>query len=150
MPGYLNDTSHSRCVARTSLFYQSATIVATGDSGTIATPLVVDSGLAILPLYFFAVGTNMLTDETNIIVINWYANAAGVTLGASMVTTFAQLTAGSLTAIEAWPGDVTAFNAGRDFVPLFPYCKIGWTLAGTTKSMEFSLSCYYVTLGGSN
>jgi len=144
--GYLNTESHSKCLAKTGTFYQSATVVATGDTGIIATPLVVDGGLAILPLYFLAIGTNMLTDETNIVTIDWYPDAAGTTgLG---TTTFNQLTAGALTDFEVWPGDVTIFNAGRDFVPLFPYCKITWTLAGTTKSMAFSILCYYMTFGG--
>jgi len=145
---YLTSSSvHSRCNVQTSTFYQSATLAVTGDTGIIATPLYVDGGLAILPVYFLAVGTNMLTDETNTLTIDWYPNAAGTTgLG---TTTFNQLTAGALSDFEVWPGDVSIFNAGRDFVPLFPYCKITWTLAGTTKSMEFSIVCNYVTFGGS-
>jgi hypothetical protein len=144
---YLNVASLSRCIARTSTFYQSTLgLSATGNTGVIATPLVVDGGLAILPLYFYALGTNMATDETNTLTIDWFPDAAGTTgLG---TTTFDQLTAGSPKDFEVWPGDVAVFNAGRDFVPLPPFCKITWTLAGTTKSMDFTLLCYYVTFGG--
>jgi len=144
--GSVAAAAHAKCIAKTGLFYQSATVVVTGNTGIIATPFVVDGGLAILPLYFLAVGTDMATDETNDITIDWYPNAAGSAgLG---TTTFNQLTAGAPIDFEVWPGDVTIFNAGRDFVPLFPYCKITWTLVGTTKSMAFSVSCYYVTFGG--
>lgn len=135
----------ARGLARTGTFYSSGTVVATGDTGIIATPLVVNGGLAILPLYFLAVGSEMATDETNIITIDWYPDSVGTTgLG---TTTFDQLTAGAPRDFEVWPGDVTIFNAGRDFVPLFPYCKITHTLAGTTKSMSYVITVYYVTFG---
>lgn len=142
---HLELQSRSQCLAQTGTFYSSGTIVATGNTGIIATPLVTDGGLAILPLYFVAVGSDMATDETNDITIDWFPDAAGTTgLG---TTTFNQLTAGSPKDFEVWPGDVSIFNAGRDFVPLFPYCKITHTLAGTTKSMSYVISCYYVTFG---
>ena len=84
----------------------------------------------------------MLTDETNTVKIDWYLEAAGaIAIG---TTTFTQLTASVLTVVEAWPGDVTAFNAGRDNVPLFPFCKITHTLAGTTKSMEYGIYLSYL------
>ena len=129
-----------------STFYTSATVVITGDTGIIATPLVTSGSEAILPLYFVAVGLNMLTDETNIITIDWYGDAAG-NGGAIGTTTFNQLTAGNLTDLEVWPGDVNAFDSGRDFVPMFPFHKITWTLVGTTKSMEFILYLSYMQSG---
>lgn len=126
-------------------FYTSATnLAATGNTGIIATPLAPASGRpAIFPLFFVAVGNNMTTDETNILTIDWYADSDG-NGGAIGTTTFDQLTAGSLTDLELWPGDVTAYNAGRDMVPLLPYCKITYTLAGTTKSMGFTLYLSYL------
>lgn len=126
-------------------FYQSATVVATGNTGIIATPLVTSGDEAIFPLFLVAVGTNMLTDETNDLTIDWYGDAAG-NGGAIGTTTFNQLTAGSLTDLEAWPGDVTAYNAGRDMVPLFPYHKITHTLAGITKSMAYTIYLSYLKL----
>ena len=121
-----------------SEFYSSGTIVATGNTGIIATPHVSNGGLGVFPYAFLAVGSSMATDETNDIVIDWYTNSAG-TGGAIGTTTFNQLTAGSPNDLEVWPGDVTAFNAGRDLVALFPYHKITYTLAGTSKSMSFIL-----------
>jgi hypothetical protein len=121
------------------VFYTSAiNLSATGNTGVIATPLIPASGApAVFPIGLVAIGNNMATDETNTLTIDWYLEAAGaIAIG---TTTFTQLTASVLTVVEAWPGDVAAFNAGRDLVPLFPYCKITWTLAGTTKSMGFVL-----------
>jgi len=128
------------------LFYQSATVVVSGDSGIIATPGIASGGVAKFPLYFTATGTNMLTDETNAIKIDWYADAVA-TGGIIGTTTFDTLTAGSLTDLEIWPGDVSAYNAGRDMVPLLPFMKITWTLAGTTKSMEFTIQFSYTRTG---
>lgn len=121
------------------LFYQSPTVTTTGNTGVIATPLI-STYLpgSRFPLYFQAIGTNMTTDETNIITIDWYGESAGI--AAIGTTTFAQLTASTLLVSEAWPGDVTFFNAattGR--IPLLPYMKITHTLAGTTKSMEYGI-----------
>jgi len=124
-------------------FYQSATVVITGNTGIIATPGVATSGKATHPLFLQAIGTNMLTDETNVLTIAWYANSTGAG-GAIGTTTFDQLTAGSLTDLEVWPGDVTAYAAGRDLVPLPPYMQITHTLAGTTKSMEYTLLLSYM------
>lgn len=42
--------------------------------------------------------------------------------------------------------DVAAYGPSRDLVPLFPFCKIVWTLAGTTKSMGFTLWMSYLEL----
>jgi len=124
-------------------FYQSPTVVITGDTGIVATPGSASGYTARHPLYLLATGTNMLTDETNILTIDWYANAAG-SGGAIGTTTFNQLTAGSLTDMEIWPGDVTAYAAGRDLVPLPPFMKITHTLAGTTKSMEYTITLSYM------
>ena len=130
-----------------SVFFTSADpIVVTGNTGIIATPLVTSGSEAILPLYFVAVGTDMAGDETNDIKIEWYGDAAG-NGGIIGTTTFDQLTAGGLTDLEVWPGDVTAFDSGRDFVPMFPFHKITWTLVGTTKSMAFILYLSYMQSG---
>ena len=138
---------NSRCIAQTGTFYSSGVVTATGNTGVIATPLVTDGGLAILPLYFFAVGTLMTTDETNDITIDWYPNATG-TAGIG-TTTFNQLTAGSPSDFEVWPGDVTIWDTVKPLLlPLPPYCKITHTLGGTAKSMIYVISCYYVTFGG--
>ena len=129
-------------------FYTSAiNLAATGDTGIIATPLMPAAGRpALLPLFFLAAGNNMATDETNTLTIAWYANAAGDG-GAIGTTAFAQMTAGApIPPLEIWPGDVSAYGPSRDLVPLFPYCKITWTLAGTTKSMGFTLWMSYLEL----
>lgn len=127
-------------------FYSSGTVVATGNTGIIATPLVTSGDVAIFPLFLTAVGAAMTTDETNDLTIDWYADAAG-NGGIIGTTTFNQLTAGSLTDLEVWPGDVTAYNAGRDLVPLMPFHKITHTLAGTTKSMSYIIYLSYLTMG---
>lgn len=129
-------------------FYTSSiTLAVTGDTGIIATPLMPATGQpALFPLFFLATGNNMATDETNIVTILWYGNVAGDG-GAIGTTTFVQMTAGAPTpALEIWPGDVAAYGPSRDLVPLFPFCKIVWTLAGTTKSMGFTLWMSYLEL----
>lgn len=133
------------CAHWNETFYTSATnLAATNNTGIIATPLAPASGSpAIFPLLFVAVGNNMTTDETNDLTIDWYGDSAG-NGGAIGTTTFNQLTASTLTDLEGWPGDVTAYNAGRDLVPLFPYCKITYTLAGSSKSMGFTLYLSYL------
>jgi hypothetical protein len=133
--------------AWSATFYTSAiNLSATGNTGVIATPLAPTSGSPpIFPLVFVALGNNMATDETNDLTIAWYMDAAGAyTVG---TTTFNQLTAGSLSDVEGWPGDVTFYDAGRDMVPLHPYCKITHTLAGTTKSMGYTLMLSYMYEG---
>lgn len=128
------------------LFYQSTLgLVATGNTGIVATPGATSGGLALFPIFFTATGTNMTTDETNVLTVDWYADATG-TGGIVCTTTFDQLTAGALTDLEIWPGDCAAYNAARDLVPLLPYMKITWTLVGTTKSMDFTLRSSYLRL----
>lgn len=126
------------------VYYSSGTVVATGNTGIVAsTSLISLPGTAIFPTLFIAVGASMTTDETNDITIDWYGDSAG-NGGAIGTTTFNQLTAGSLTDLEAWPGDFTAYNAARDLVPLPPYHKITHTLAGTTKSMSYIIYISYL------
>jgi hypothetical protein len=143
------------------IFYSSGTVVATGNSGIIVSPGRITSvaypveGLlpllgagqygagtpnVVVPLYFTVTGSDMATDETNDVKIDWYLDSAGTnTFG---TTTFAQMTAGAPTpAEELWPGDLTNWN-GADvyrppWIPLPQYCKITHTLAGTTKSMSY-------------
>jgi hypothetical protein len=128
------------------ILYQSATnLAATGNSGIIASTAGTGSTVAILgnaclfPLILQCVGNGLATDETNTLTIDWYTDSAG-TAGAIGTTTFAQMTAGApIPAAEVWPGDVSIYNAARDMVPLFPFMKLTWTLAGTTKSMGFTV-----------
>ena len=121
------------------LFYQSATVTATGNTGVIANPLVAAALGTRFPLYFQAIGTNMLTDETNTLTIDWYGESVGI--AAIGTTTFTQLTASLLLVSEGWPGDIALWVASsmRDMIPMLPYMKITHTLAGTTKSMEYGI-----------
>jgi hypothetical protein len=121
-------------------FYSSGTVVLTGDTGVIASPVSSAVGV-IYPICFAVAGADMLTDETNDVTMDWYIDSAGVhTIG---TTTFAQMTAGAMIpAVEPWPGDITLWNltgvgAMKNFIPLPPYVKITHTLAGTTKSMSY-------------
>ncbi len=131
--------------------YTSATnLSATGNTGIIATPAL--NSFAAFTINLEAVGDNMATDETNTLTIDWYTDSAG-TGGSMGTTTFAQLTAGAPVApIEAWPGDVTGYtgasNAPVDAAPFPPYMKITYTLAGTTKSMGFTLFWSWWRLDG--
>jgi len=122
-------------------FYVSGTLTVTGDSGITASPGVINNGAARFPLAFHLVGENITTDETLALTVNWLDNDTAGILG---TTTFDTLTASVLRDYEAWPGDASFFNAGRDMVPMFPYFKANWTLAGTTKSMNFTLYVDYL------
>jgi len=131
------------------VFHQSATVVLTGNTGIIATPGVVHGGQALFPMWFLAVGTNQLTDETNVLTIDWYGDSTG--RGGSIGTTTFDIMsapppASNAEDFEAWPGDVTAWNAARDMVPLPPFHKITHTLVGTTKSMEYTILISYTQL----
>jgi len=128
------------------VFYSSGTITVTGNSGIIATPNVLSGGEAVFPLFFVAVGTGLATDETCAVTMGWYGDAAG-NGGAIGTTTFATMTAGApIPAAEAWPGDVTFYNAGRDMIPFLPFRQINWTLAGTTISLSFIIYASYLKL----
>lgn len=136
------------------ILYQSVTnLSASGNTAVIASNAGAGSEIvfsppnaAIYPLVLQAVGNNMATDETNDLTITWFAESVGLrSLG---VTTFAQMTAGAPNAaVEAWPGDVSLWNAGRDNLPLPPFMQLAWTLAGTTKSMGFTVFLSGTTFG---
>jgi len=84
---------------------------------------------------FVLVGTDIVTDETLDLTLDFYTEAAGV--GGSLGTiTFDQLVAGGLTDMEPWPGDITAFSIDT---PVPPYFKATWVLGGSAKSMAFVL-----------
>jgi len=143
----VTDTASRWLSTFNEIFYSSGTIAVTGNSGIIATPNVVSGGVALHPLFFVGVGTGLATDETCTVTIGWYGDAAG-NGGALGTTSFAAMTAGApIPPAEAWPGDVTFFNAGRDLVPLLPFRQINWTLAGTTISLSFILYISYLKTG---
>jgi hypothetical protein len=126
------------------ILYSSGTVIADGDSGIIATPQVLTQGIAIFPLYFLCAGTGVAGAETTDNTIVWYADAAG-SGGAIGTTTFDQLTLGAPNDLEIWPGDVTAFNAGRDLAAIPPYCKITWDIsAGASLSFIIYVSYVYM------
>jgi hypothetical protein len=132
-------------------FYTSVvTLAASSDTGIIATPLAPASGRpGLWPLFLRVTGVNMATDETNDLTILWYLNATGAG-GAIGTTTFAQMTAGAPSpAVELWPGDIAAaFDTATFMKPLPPYCKIVYTLAGTTKLMGFVIYLSYMVEEG--
>ena len=144
-------------------FFISGTVVVTGNSGVIATPNLPvptprDSADVMVPLYFYASGTDMATDEVNTLTIDWFATIAG--LWSIGTTTFAQMTAGApIPPVEFWPGDVDSFTidytsatgvasirnfAPGGYVPAPPFCKITHTLGGTTKSMSYGINMAYL------
>src|SRR6185369_10135544 len=93
------------------------------------------------PSWLTLEGQNITTDETLALVVDFYPSAAyqGLTAAQSLGTiTFTTLTASLLGAKENWLGDITAtgFVGG---VPMPPSLLLTWTLAGTTKSMNFIL-----------
>ena len=118
--------------------YTSATLTGNGNSGILAFATQVNALFSTVIHYgmsFVLVGANITTDETIDLTMDFYTEATGV--GGSLGTiTFNQLTAGSLTDLELWPGDITAFTKDT---PVPPYFKLTWVLAGTTKSMDFTL-----------
>ncbi len=141
-------------------FYTSGTVTVTGNSGVIATPNLPTASPRLypdvmVPLWFFAAGSGMATDELNDVKIDWYADAAGLyTFGTS---TFVQMTAADpVPPPLMWPADVIAWDIAYDsatgnqpagpFIPAPPYCKITHTLAGTTKSMSYAINMAYLIL----
>ncbi len=123
------------------VLYTSVTNLSTSsNTGIIATSLATAGGQqsAIFPLTLLATGNNMVSDETNIITIDWYINLAGDG-GSIGQTVFSQLTAGNLSSLIYWPLGAAGNTAGQLRIPLWPYCQIGWTLAGTSKSMGFTI-----------
>ena len=148
-------------IIHNELFYSSGTIVASGDTGIIATPLSgrmtsnpdVDLGLnqpnVVVPLYFTHLGADMTIDETCTLTMNWYMDAAGAyTHG---VTTFVAMTWTDLDpASEYWPGDIDRWDGADKYrppwVPLPPYCQINWALVGAAKSMSFTVRMSYLVM----
>ena len=134
--------------------YSSGTVVLTGDTGVITTPFSSAAGSLIIPVSFHCVGSDQLTDETNVVKIDWYADAGGLyTFG---TTTFAEMNAGDMAPPPlGWPGDVTFWDIdytdtdwppNPPYIPLPPYHKITHTLVGTTKSMSYIVYMHYMVM----
>ncbi len=152
-------------------FFSSGTVTATANTGVVATPLLpAATGLKVsgktavsdfltarpvlVPLYFTQLGADMTVDETATVVIDWYTDATGgYTHGA---TTFVAMTwTDADPAFEYWPGDVTAWDINyggateppnAPLIPLPPFYKLTYTLAGAAKSMSFTIRMTYLIL----
>ena len=141
MPNY----NTTWCAVWEETFYTSATLVADGDSGIVATPLAPASGKpAVFPLSLRLTAANITVAETVDVTIIWYMNATGAG-GALSTTTFAQATAGAPTPpLELWPGDVAAsFDAATFLKPLPPYCKITWDISAAA-SLNITIYLSYL------
>ncbi len=144
--------------------YSSGTITGNGNTGVIATPITLDSEpvafedrhgqFVIVPLHFTQLGADMTVDETATVTVAWYTDATGgYTHG---TTTFAAMTwTDADPAFQYWPGTVTGWDIdytgateppNPPWIPLPPYCKITWVLAGAAKSMSFTLRMTYLVM----
>jgi hypothetical protein len=120
--------------------YASATLTGNGNSGvqSLASPL---SNGIFFPSWFELEGQNITTDETLALVMDFYPSSTyqALTAAQSLGTiTFTTLTASLLGVKESWLGDITA-TGFVGAVPMPPVFLLTWTLAGTTKSMNFIL-----------
>ena len=120
-----------------TFYSSSATLAASGDSGIIASPFTGTSGgVANYPNVLVAVGKNIATDETCVVTLDWYMDAAGLhPCGDQMV--FASLTASVLNSILYWTGTVYA---------LPPWFKASWTIGGAAPSLGFDIFMSYTRL----
>ena len=118
--------------------YTSATLTIDGNSGLTAFPDPIgQAGAVFYPLSFELEGQNITTDETLTLAVGLYpTNDAAWSIGS---VTFAAATAGTpKPPLEKFPGDITTTGLSG-LVPCPPYFLAAWTLAGTTKSMNFIL-----------
>lgn len=119
--------------------YTSATnLSASGNSGVQAMPAAFQR-FSYFPMFFEIVGNGLATDETLALTLQFFTDAAGakVTTGAPIGTiTFTTLTASVNYAFELWPGDISGLT---NWAACPPWFQANWTLAGTTKSMGFTL-----------
>lgn len=114
--------------------YNSGAITANGDSGWLPWPTLG----GILAGLIRIVPANLATDETLDLVLSvaWDVNG----LGSFTLHTFAQITNTNVAASVVFPGNESGALAVAEksaVIPLPPYFKLTWTLAGTTKSMDF-------------
>lgn len=126
-------------------FFDSGTVTETGQTTIVATPNVTSGDEAVFPFLLQVVGTGLTADETASVSIDWYTSSAATDIIAG-ATAFTQLTASVPTASEGWPGDLTTFNAGKDMIPLPPFHRVRWTLAGGTISLDFIIKISYLKL----
>lgn len=120
--------------------YTSATLSASGNSGATAVPAPF-AGNVFIPAWFTLEGQNITTDETLALTLDFYTSTGYQALTAAQTLgtiTFTTLTASLLGVKENWLGDITA-TAFTSAVPMPPVFLATWTLAGTTKSMNFIL-----------
>lgn len=118
--------------------YTSATnLSSNGNSGVQAMPTAFQT-LAHFPIFFEIVGNGLATDETIAVLLQFFTDSTGAkySTGATPTITFTTLTASVNYAFEVWPGDISGL-AGSSPCP--PWFQCSWTLAGTTKSMGFTL-----------
>ena len=99
--------------------FSSGTVTATGASD------VLDLGGQFRSGWFHTVATAITGGETVDITLGFYLDSAGAVLLGTI--TFDQLTAGSPSDVELWPGDITA----RDHPLHMPrFVKVNYTLSG--------------------
>lgn len=121
----------------TTLYTSATNLSANGNSGVQAMPSALQVR-AHYPIVFEIVGNGLATDETIAILLQFFTDATGAkySTGATPTITFVTLTASINYAFEVWPGDIA--NAGA-LTACPPWFQCSWTLAGTTKSMGFTL-----------
>jgi hypothetical protein len=122
--------------------YQSGDITASGDTGILPTVGLPLNFNARFPIVFIAAADGLGVGQSLEVAIDWYMNPEG-TDGVISTTTFDKLTPNSSKDIETWPGD--AFPL-RDMVPIFPFHKITYTLAGPGGPVSFRINYAYLTL----
>lgn len=122
----------------TTLYTSATNLSASGNSGIQAMPSNFQNE-AYFPMFFEIVGNNIATDETLALTLTFFTDATGskFTTGAPIGTiTFTTLTASVNYAFELWPGDIANLT---NWAACPPWFQATWVLAGTTKSMGFTL-----------
>lgn len=120
--------------------YTSATLTASGNSGVVSLPAYLLTG-PFYPSWFTLEGQNIATDETLALVMDLFPSSAyqALTAAQSLGTiTFTTLTASLLGVKEEYPGDI-GISKFMGALPMPQNFLLAWTLAGTTKSMNFIL-----------
>lgn len=123
--------------------YVSATNLSTnGNSGLQSLPDPVGQpGALFLPSWFTVEGNGITTDETLALVMTLFPSSAYQGLAGAQTLgtiTFTTLTASVLAVMEEFPGDI-GLTKHLGPIPMPPSFLLTWTLAGTTKSMGFTL-----------
>lgn len=120
--------------------YTSATLTTNGNSGLVSLPSDLLGGV-FYPSWFTLEGQSITTDETLTLTMDLYPSSAYQALtGAQSLgqITFTALTASVLGVKEEYPGDI-GISKFMGPLPMPPNFLLAWTLAGTTKSMNFIL-----------